>query len=217
MNLIYLEIFLESLIENLPQFFWAVLVFLLGLLVSKWIADWVIRFLNKTRLNQALKRLGWEESFAKMDIHFDGPQFFGKIARFFIILLFLMASAEIIGLPQFSQFLGDVLGYFPNIFIASLIFIVAVFLADFSQKIMVAVLEEEKITYSKFLGRAIRWIIWSLATLAILYQLQIAPTLILAIFIGFVAMVVLAIGIAFGLGGREIAAKIIKELEEKIR
>jgi small-conductance mechanosensitive channel len=217
MNLIYLELFSESFIENLPRLFWAILVFLLGLLVSKWIADWVIRFLNKTRLNQALKRLGWEESFTRMDIHFDGPQFFGKIARFFIILLFLMASAEIIGLPQFSQFLGGVLGYFPNIFIASLIFIVAIFLADFSQKIVVAILEEEKITYSRLLGRTIRWTIWSLATLAILYQLQIAPTLILAIFIGFVSMIVLAVGIAFGLGGKEIATKILKELEEKIR
>ena len=128
-----------------------------------------------------------------------------------------MTSAEIIGIPQFSQFLGNVLGFFPNIFIASLIFIVAVFLADFSQKIMIAVLEEEKITYSRLLGRTIRWIIWSLATLAILYQLQIAPTLILTIFIGFVGMIVLAVGIAFGLGGKEIAAKILKELEEKIR
>jgi len=128
-----------------------------------------------------------------------------------------MVSFEIIGLPQFSQFLGKVIGYFQNIFIAVLIFIIAIFLADFSQKIMVAVLEKEKITYSRFLGRVIRWIIWGLATLAILYQLQIAPTLILTIFVGFVIAISLTIGIAFGLGGKDIAAKILKELEEKIR
>jgi len=217
MSSIYLKLFLESFIENLPRLFWAIFVFLAGLLISRWIASWVSRFLNKTRLNQALKRLGWQESFSKMDLQFDAPQFFSQIVKCFIILLFLMASAEIIGLPQFSQFLGSVIGYFPNIFIASLIFIVAVFLADFSQKIMVAVLEKEKITYSRLLGRTIRWIIWSLATLAILYQLQIAPTLILTIFIGFVVMIVIAVGIAFGLGGQDIAAKILKELQEKIK
>lgn len=193
------------------------MLFLVGLLISKWIGNSASRFLDKTRLNQALKRLNWEEGLAKIDIRLNAPKFFGELVRWFFMILFLMASAEIIGLPQFSQFLGEVITYFPNIFIASLIFIIAVFLADFSQKIMIAVLEEEKITYSRFLGRVIRWIIWSLATLAILYQLQIVPTLILTIFIGFVGVIVITIGIAFGLGGKEIAAKILKELEEKIR
>jgi len=213
----FFQLFLESFVENLPQLIVAIMLFLVGLLISKWIGNSASRFLDKTRLNQALKRLNWEEGLAKIDIRLNAPKFFGELVRWFFMILFLMASAEIIGLPQFSQFLGEVITYFPNIFIASLIFIIAVFLADFSQKIMIAVLEEEKITYSRFLGRVIRWIIWSLATLAILYQLQIVPTLILTIFIGFVGVIVITIGIAFGLGGKEIAAKILKELEEKIR
>lgn len=213
----FFQLFLESFLENLPQFLWATMLFLVGLLISKWIGNSASRFLDKTHLNQALRRLNWEEGLAKIDIRLNAPKFFGELVRWFFMILFLMASAEIIGLPQFSQFLGEVIAYFPNIFIASLIFIIAVFLADFSQKIMIAVLEEEKITYSRFLGRVIRWIIWSLATLAILYQLQIVPTLILTIFIGFVGVIVITIGIAFGLGGKEIAARILKELEEKIR
>ena len=217
MNSIYLDLFLESLIEGLPSLFWAIFAFLLGILVSKWTANWIVRFFNKMRFNETFQKLGWQEIFAKMDFRFDASRFFGEIGRCFILLLFLMAAAELIGLPQFSQFLGRILGYFPNIFIASLIFIVAVFSANFSQKIMVAVLEKEKITYSRLLGRIIRWIIWSLAVLAILYQLQIAPTLVITIFVGFVAMMVLTVGIAFGLGGKEIAAKILKELEEKMR
>jgi hypothetical protein len=213
----FLNLFLESFVENLPQLLWAILVFLTGLLVSKWAGNIVVRFLDKIRLNQALKRLNFEESLFETDIRFNGAQFFGNIVRCFFVILFLMTSVEIIGLPQFSQLLGETISYFPNIFVACLIFIIAVFLADFSQKIMVAVLEEEKITYSRFLGRIIRWIIWSLATLAILYQLQIAPTLILTIFVGFVGVIVIAVGVAFGLGGKDMAAKILKEFEEKIR
>ncbi len=213
----FLNLFLESFLENLPQLLWAILVFLTGLLVSKWAGNIVVRFLGKIRLNQALKRLNFEESLFETDIRFNGAQFFGNIVRCFFVILFLMTSVEIIGLPQFSQLLGETISYFPNIFVACLIFIIAVFLADFSQKIMFAVLEEEKITYSRFLGRIIRWIIWSLATLAILYQLQIAPTLILTIFVGFVGAIVIAVGVAFGLGGKDMAAKILKEFEEKIR
>ena len=77
-----------------------------------------------------------------------------------------------------------VIEYFPNLFVAGLIFVVAAFLADFSQKLVVDTLEKEQITYSRFLGRSARWIIWFFSILAILYQLRISPPLILAIFIG---------------------------------
>ena len=213
----FFQLFSDSFAENLPNFVWAGLIFLTGLLIAKWVDNLVNRFLNKTKLSQVIKRMDLEESLGRADVSIDVPHLFGNLARCFVIILFLMASAEIIGLPQFSQFLGQVIGYFPNILIASLIFITAVFASDFSQKIMVAVLEKERITYSRFLGRMIRWMIWTLSSLAILYQLQIVPTLIMTIFVGFVGTVVIAVGIAFGLGGKEIAAKILKELEEKIR
>jgi len=210
------KLFLESLIERLPQFFWAIIVFLSGLLVSKLIAAWAIALLNKTKLNQALKRMNWN-NLEDFGFTMNGVEFFSNLVRYFFILLSLMASAEIIGLPQFSSFLAQVINYFFNIFIASFIFMIAVFVADFSQKIVVTSLEEEKITYSRFLGKMIRWIIWTLTVLTILYQLQIAPTLILTIFIGFVATITLIVGISFGLGGKEIASKILQELQEKIR
>ena len=161
--------------------------------------------------------MGLEEALAKIDARLNAPKFFGEIVKWFLIIVFLMASSEILGLTQFSQFLEKVIGYYPNIFIACLIFLVAVFLSDLSQKIVVGTLEKEKITYSRFLGKLIRWGIWVFAIMAILYQLKIIPSLILAIFIGGIATVSIALGIAFGLGGKDLAAKILKELEEKFK
>jgi len=211
------EPFLQSLIDISPAIFWAILVFFIGWFISKWIGQIAAAFLSKIRLNQVLKRMGLEEALTKIDTHLNAPKFFGEIVRWFFVILFLMAASEILGLTQFSQFLEKAIGYYPNIFIAALIFVVAVFLADFSQKIVVGTLEKEKITYSRFLGRAIRWAIWLFAILAILYQLQITPSLILAILIGMVATISIALGIAFGLGGKDLAAKILKELEEKFK
>jgi len=217
MNSIYFQLFLESLVEKLPQFFWSMLVFLIGFFISKWAGNIVTRFLEKTRINQAAKRIGWEEALSKIDTKLNLPKIFGGAVALFLIILFLVASTEILGLVQFSQALRDVLSYFPNIFVACLIFILAIFLTDFSQKIVVASLEKEKITYSRLVGRISQWAIWILAILAILYQLKIVPTLISTIFIGVVALIVITFGIAFGLGGKDLAAKILKELEEKIR
>ena len=213
----FTKIFWQNLTEISPSIFWAGLVLLLGILVAKWIAAIIVVFLSKIKLNQILKRMGLEEALSKIDASLNAPKFFGEIVKWFFIVLSLMASSEILGLIQFSQFLEKVIGYFPNIFISALIFVVAVFLSDFSQKIVVGTLKEEKITYSRFLGRMIRWAIWLFAILAILYQLRITPYLILTIFIGIVATISIALGLSFGLGGKDLAVKILKELEEKFK
>jgi len=122
------SLFLESFIENLPQFLGAVLVFLIGFFISKLIGNMAHQFLKQARLNHALKRLGWKEALAKTGFRFDASKFFGELVRWFFIIFFLMAASEIVGLPQLSQFLGGVIAYFKNIFVASLIFIIAVFL-----------------------------------------------------------------------------------------
>ncbi len=211
------ELFPQRVTENLPQFLWAILVFLIGWLISKWAGGKVAMFLRKTRLNQALKRLGFEETLTKIDTRLNAPKFFGELIRWSLFILFLIACLEIVGAVEFTQFLKAIVIYIPNIFIASYILIVAVFLSDFSQKIVVGSFKKEKITYSGFLGKGISSAIWILAILAILYQLKIVPTLILTIFVGVIAIIVLAIGISFGLGGKDLAARILKELENKFK
>ena len=67
------------------------------------------------------------------------------------------------------------------------------------------------------MGNIISYSAWILAILAILYQLQIVPTLILTIFIGFVALIVITFGLAFGLGGKDLAKKVLEDLEEKLK
>ena len=95
-----------------------------------------------------------------------------------------------------------------------------VYLVDFTYRIFFGIVKEEKekieVSYSKFLGVVIRRTIWVLATLAILYQLKIVPELILSIFIAILAILVLVIGISFGLGGKDFAKKILDEWKEKL-
>lgn len=200
-----------------PSILGASLVLLGGIFVARIAEKFVVSFLRKIRLNQILERVGIRQSLLKIGIGFDAPRFFGEIIQWSVIIFFLMTASDILGLAQLSGFLREVIVYLPNVFIGGIIFIVAVFLANFSKKVVVGTLEREKIIYSKFLGSAIRWIIWFFAILAILYQLKITPSLILAIFIGMVATISIALGIAFGLGGKDLAKRILRELEEKFK
>ena len=177
----------------------------------------VAQILAGSKFNDALRRLGWEESLARIDSQLSVPKIFGTLAGWWMFLFFLMVCFEIIGFDRLSSMLETAVAYFINIFIAAIIFAFAVFLVDFSQKIMVGSLDREKITYSRLLGRIIGWVIWTLAILAILYQLKIVSTLILVIFIGIVVAISLAAGIALGLGGKDMAAKFLKEMKDRLK
>jgi hypothetical protein len=127
-----------------------------------------------------------------------------------------MVSTDILGLQQVSGLFLAMIDFLPNIFLALLFFFIALFAENFSRKIIIGNVEGEKLVYSKILGEVIRLSIWILATLAIMYQLQIAQALVLSIFIAILATLALALGISFGLGGKDLAKKILDEIKDKI-
>jgi hypothetical protein len=202
------------------QILGGILLLIVGWIAAKILEKIVRKFLEKIRLNQLMKRLGWVEAFSRVGLNLDLVSFFGQVAKWMVFIVFLMFAAGFLDLSQISQFLTKIVDYFPNILIASLIFLATVYLVDFTYRIFFGVVKEEKekteVSYSKFLGVVVRRSIWVLASLAILYQLQIVPHLILSLFIAILALIVLAIGISFGLGGKEIAKKILDEWKEKL-
>jgi len=208
---------LQSFIDVLPNIFLGIVIILLGLYISKKIRDLVIHFLNRLRLNQMLGSLGWQEFFNRFNTKLDIPRFFGTITQIYFLLWVVLVVLDMLSLSIVGDIISNIINYYPNIFISIVIFIVAVFIADFSKKIIVSDFREEKLTYSNFLGNIIASSVWVIAILSILYQLQIAQTLILIAFIGFIALIVLTVGIAFGLGGKEIARKTLEDIEKKIK
>ena len=208
---------LQSFIDVLPNIFLGIVIILLGLYISKKIRDLVIHFLNRLRLNQMLGSLGWQEFFNRFNTKLDIPRFFGTLTQIYFLLWVVLVVLDMLSLSIVGDIISNIINYYPNIFISIVIFIVAVFIADFSKKIIVSDFREEKLTYSNFLGNIIASSVWVIAILAILYQLQIAQTLILIAFIGFIALIVLTVGIAFGLGGKEIARKTLEDIEKKIK
>ena len=212
-----LEPFFIEFMNRLPNIFFGIVIILLGLFISNKIRGIVTHFLNKLRLNQLLGSLGWQEFFNRFDTKLDVSRFFGTITQIYFLLWFLLLVLDMLSLSIIGNIISEIIGYYPNIFISIIIFIVAVFIADFSKKIIVGDFREEKLTYSNFLGNIFASSVWVVAILAILYQLQIAQTLILIIFIGFITLIVLTVGIAFGLGGKEMARKTLEDIEKKIK
>ena len=213
--------YLVGIVDRLQDFGFymlsAVAIGLFSWYFAHTIGNKVSEVLGNTKLNQAVKRLGWDETISRIYTGGSIVGIFGKAVEIWILLLFAMVCSGILGLTQLSLLFNHAWEYFLNIFVAFLIFAVAVFLADLSQKNLEVNLAREKFAYSHFLSKAIASTIWTLALLAILYQLKIIAPLVLTIFIGIVIAVSLAVGVALGLGGKDLAAKILKEIEERIK
>ena len=207
----------QGFLEYVPNIIGALVIFIIGWFIAVAVGRLVVKILEKIKFNEFLEKAGWRDALEKAEIKFDAGGFVGAVSKWMIVIVFLLISVEILGLVQFANFLTNVLAYLPNVVVAILIFVVTVLVADISQKLARAAVEKSKIGYSHIVGMIVRWSIWVFAILAILLQLKIAPEMIYTLFTGFVAMIVIAAGLAFGLGGKEVAGEILRDASRKLK
>lgn len=207
----------QGFLMSIPRILGALIVLLIGWVFAIGIGRLVSEILNRMKFNEIFEKTGWAEAFRKAELKVNLPEFFGAIVKWILVLVFLLAAVEILGFLQFAVFLTRVLGFLPNVIVAALIFVVATILADISQKITVASIERVKIGYAKLTGFLVKWAILGFAILAVLVQLGIAKELIIILFWGIVALLVISFGLAFGLGGKDIAAEILRGVRGKLK
>jgi len=124
---------------------------------------------------------------------------------------------EILGMDQFAGFLKGVVAWLPNVVVSAAIFVVAVIVSDFAEIIIKTVVGKMNVRYVGLVGSVVKWAVWVFAGLAILGQLGVAREIIQILVTGFVALLVIAGGLAFGLGGKDMAKEALDNLKNKLR
>ena len=206
-----------GLVNFIPELAGALVVFFVGWFVAVIVGRIVADVLKRVRFNQIFERGNWKSALAKADVKVDPAGFIGAVFKWILTIVFLLAAVEILGLDQVAVFLQGVLAYLPNVIAAALIFVVAVIIADIVEKVLRAAVESTQVGYGHLVGVIVRWSIWIFAIIAILSQLGVAPVLLQTVFTGLVALVVLAGGIAFGLGGKDVAGEVLRDIDRKLR
>jgi small-conductance mechanosensitive channel len=158
-----------------------------------------------------LKSAGLEDVVKRAGHNLNSGLFVGALVKWFVIVVFLMAAFDTLGLTQVTSFLRDVVNYLPQVIIAVLILMVAVVVANVMQKLVVASSRAAHIQSAELLGRITKWAIWIFALLTALFNLGVAPALIQTVITAVFAGGALAIGLAFGLGGKEVAQKMLEK------
>jgi len=202
-------------INFVPGLLLAIILFVIGLAVGSIVGKAIAQVISAIKIDKLFESAGAEELFTRMGIKLDIGKFFGIIVKWFIVIVFLMASLQIVGLTQVNDFLRSaVLFYLPKVIIASIVLIISTIIADAIQKVVVASAKAANITSANMLGSVAKYAIWIFAIIIALSELGIATYFMQVLFMGIIVMLAIAGGLAFGLGGKEAASRAIEKISK---
>ena len=203
-----------TMIEFLPRVILSVVIFALGWIFGTVLGRSVTHLISLLKVDTALHKAGMDVVSDKAGIKISVAGFFGGIIKWLVIISFTIASAEILNLTQVSSLLSDILLYIPQVIIAAIVLIMAALVADFVSRLVRHSVNATGMR-AEFAAQVSKWSILIIAGLfPALTQLRIAQGLVEVLFTGFVFAVSLALGLAFGLGGRDAAARAIEKMKD---
>lgn len=212
-----LQDLLQGFINFFPKMVGALLILVIGWFISIWIGKFIAEILKKIKVDRIFENAKWEEALKGAELKIKVSDFIGGIVKWVLAIVFLSITVEILELDAFAKFLQAIVAWLPNLIVATAIFVVAVIVADFAEKFIKAVVNKMGVSCANVLGIIVRWAVWIFAILAILSQLGVAREIIQILVSGFVALIVISAGIAFGLGGKDIAKETLEELKTKLK
>lgn len=203
-----------TLVAFLPNVILAIVIFVLGWAAGSVIGRAVTHVINLLRIDRALSKAGVDELSSKTGVKISVAGFIGGVVKWGLIVAFSVASAEILGLTQITQLLRDILVYIPNVIVAAVALIIAALLGDFVARIVSHSARGIGMK-GNFAAEVAKWsIIIVGGVFPALTQLRIAQGLVEVLFTGVVFALSLALGLAFGLGGRDAAARAIERMKQ---
>lgn len=206
----------ERFIMFVPALIGAVIVFVAGWIVASILGKLVEKLIKSIKVDQALEKVGFNKKLGEVGISETVSEFIGGLIKWFLILVFLMAATDILGLVQVTGFLNSIIFYIPNVVVAVVVLAIAVLVGNFVYNVVKGSTRAAGVMSATLLATISKWAIVIFGLLAALIQLGIAVSLVNTIFIGIVSALSIAAGLAFGLGGKDEAAMIIKKVREEL-
>lgn len=216
-----MEEFIDMLLEPLANFWKGVigfvpnllamlLIFILGFFFAWLIRVFLMRIFAAVNFDKWFDRVGFTAVIRKGDIWAKPSELIGHIVYWFLIILFIMAGLGALQLQAIDNLISQFFLYIPRAFSALLILIIGYIIAGFISRAVLIAAVNSGYHYAKILAEAVRLLLIVLILAMALEQLRIAPGIVVAAFSLIFGGIVLALAIAFGIGGIDSARKIIE-------
>jgi len=219
------EVFSQSLIglwygfiNFIPGLLGAIIIFIIGWLVATVLGKAITQLMAAIKVDKLFETAGANDFMSRAGLKLNVSGFIGGLVKWFVVIVFLMASLQIIGLTQVNDFLREaVLYYLPKVVIAALVLIIATVLADAVKKYVKAAAQSANIRSANMLGSISLYSIWIFALIIALSELGIATAFMQILFTGLIAALAIALGLAFGLGGKDAAGRAIDKISNDLK
>jgi len=215
----FAEVWME-IVRFMPALFGALLFLAIGLVVASGLETVISRTIRALKIDALVEKAGGIEYIERAGMKLDLGKFFGKLVYWFVIIATLLAVANVLGLRDVALFLqGTIIGFIPKLVVAVIVMFITVLAANFLQGAVRASTMGARLHAGKVLGSLTWWAVIIFGTLEAVGQLgidlKIAWSIVNVLLTGAVAMLAIAGGIAFGIGGKEHAAKMIARAEKE--
>ena len=207
----------DRFINFLPNLIGAAIILIVGWLVGMLVAIIIDRLFRIIGLQTLFEKAKVEDVLKKASAEKDATALLASVAKWIIYLVAFIAAANTLSLPNVAGFLDRVLAYVPMAVAAGAILLIGVILANFLSTVIKGSVQVAALGSADTIAAIVRYSIIVFAFLAALAQLGIAATMINTLFIGVVALLAIAGGLAFGLGGQSLAKEWLEHIKKQLK
>ena len=205
-------------VQFAPRLIIAIVFFIIGWVLGSLIAKAFEHVFSALKVDKLFQSIKLDEFMHRAGMNLNTGYFVGQVVKWFVIIVFLLPSLNLVGLDSISSFLkDDVLAFLPRVVIAALILIIATIVADAMSKGVVASAKALNLRSANMLGTIAKYAVWIFAFIIAFGQLGVAAAYMQILFTGIIAMLAIAGALAFGLGGKDAAGRFISKLGEDMQ
>jgi hypothetical protein len=205
---------LNNFMSFLPALLGALLVLIIGWVVSGFLARLIVKALNTVGFERAVRSSGISDFVRRSGTRWTTSQLIAELIKWFIRLIFIQAAANVLGMGQVTTVINSIVLFIPNLIVAVVIVVIGALIARFLSGVVRASVSEMGAGSPDVLAGLVYYAVVGFAVIAAFNQVGIAAVVVNTLFIGLVASLALAVGLALGLGGREVGAQITQSLYE---
>jgi hypothetical protein len=206
---------LNQFLSAIPRLIGFALVLIVGWLVSSLLARGVTALLRAIKFNDLARRSGFAEFVHNMGVRQDSSSVLAAIVKWFVRLITLVVAFDLLGLPAVSSVLQQLLLWLPNLVVALVVLVIGGLAAKALSQLVRGATAEGGFSNPDILATVAKVAVWGFAIIVAVNQLDIATNLINTLLVGVVGALALASGLAFGLGGRDRAARLLDEIDRR--
>jgi small-conductance mechanosensitive channel len=200
----------SMILSAIPRILGFIVVVAIGWFVSSLLARGVTGLLRAIRFDEWMQRSGIGDFMNKMGTGTDSAGVIAGLVKWIVRIVVLLVAFDVLGLPAVSDVMRQLLLWLPNLVVAIFVLFIGGIAARALGNIVRGATAEGGFANPETLANVVRTTVWAFAIVVAINQLGIATNLITTLFTGFVAALAIALGLAFGLGGRDLASRTLE-------